>query len=663
MKIQKITIKRFRGIKDQTIDNISNSLVLIGKNNSGKSAFLTAIRLFFGDYAPKEKDFYKNSNHFEIEVQLEISDDYLLDSFLDKKLGFTKIPSSANEFNGIKDGTVFADITFNDFKAERNSIAEELYEDVSTKERFESIWIKALKSKFSIADGILSIKLTCSKEDLKVTYEIDGVVNKDISSLFPNVAFIDDTRYFEEEETGKARTITSNLFSQVLKAQSLSIGGSISCDKCNRTDCDIHCINEIRQKSPMDLTIEDLQKLINYKTHNSAESITRSITERFQNNYQNHFKINIKATSNIDKSFTITTKIYDPNLDAEIDLSNVGAGIRSIYILSLLQSFQAMNSKHTIFIIEEPELYLHPELQKAMANTLAQISNDCQIVFTTHSPIMLRAFCNSDIRKVKLNEEEYFSIVEPTTIDDILNEIGYSSQDILNADFIVFVEGETDKTIYGLLLQKYYNIDIDRVLIIDTKSCNNIGFYATLRFLRRTTISSNFAILRDLDTQTTNSINQTLSNQLTSNIGADFIPIATPNTFITKYSSIEGYLLSPELLVSHGHFNSTLDVFNLLKERLESSKDGNIAYFRKHNNSEDNRINEFISVYDTKISDLEENIEWVKTNIQGHLYFNALQSKRIPYEVYISELPKESFSDILEFFDNIAYFSDKIIHY
>lgn len=662
MKIQKITIKNFRGIKDQTIDNISNSLVLIGKNNSGKSAFLTAIRLLLGDYAPKEKDFYKNSNVFEIETQLEISDDYLLDFFLDKKLGFTKIPSSANEFNGIKDGTVFVDITFNDFKTERSSIAEELYEDISTRERFESIWIKALKSKFSITDGILNIKLTCSKEDLKITYEIDGVVNKDISSLFPNVAFIDDTRYFEEEETGKARTITSNLFSQVLKAQSLSVGGSISCEKCNRTDCDTHCINEIRQKSPMELTIDDLQKLINYKTHNSAESITRSITERFQNNYQNHFKINIKATSNIDKSFTITTKIYDPNLDAEIDLSNVGAGVRSIYILSLLQSFQAINSKHTIFIIEEPELYLHPELQKAMANTLAQISNVCQVVFTTHSPIMLRAFCNSDIRKVRLNEEEYYSIVEPTTIDDILNEIGYSSQDILNTDFIVFVEGETDKTIYGLLLQKYYNIDIDRVLIIDTKSCNSIGFYATLRFLRRTTISSNFAILRDLDTQTTDSINRTLENQLNTNIGADYIPIATSNTFITKYSSIEGYLFSPELLVSHGYFNSIPDVFSLLKTRLDNRKTSITEYFRKHNHSDETRINAFNSIYDSKISNIEQNIEWVKTNIRGHLYFDVLQSKRISYEDYISELPKERFIDILEFFDNIDYFADKINH-
>lgn len=661
MKIRSITIKRFRGIEDQTINDISNSLVLIGKNNSGKSAILTAIRMFFGDYSPKEKDFYKNSDNFEIDVQFEVSDDYLLDFFLDSKLGFAKLPSSVTEYNNIKEETVFADIAFNSFKSERNTEAQEHYENISTRERFEPIWTKAIKSRFYIVDGILAVKLICNKSDLKIMYEIEGVANKDVFYLFPNVAFIDDTRYFEEEETGKAKTITSNLFSQVLKTQSLPDINCISCDKCNRTDCDIYCINEIKRKNPIDLTIEDLQKLINYKTHSSAQSITRSITERFQNNYHNNFKVNIKATSNIDKSFSITTKIYDPNLNAEIELSNVGAGVRSIYILSLLQSFQAMNSKHTIFIIEEPELYLHPELQKAMAHTLAQISNDCQIVFTTHSPIMLRAFCGSDIRKVRLNEEEYFSVVETTTIDDVLNEIGYSSQDILNTDYVIFVEGPDDKKIIDLLLNKYYQIDRERILIIDTDSCLNIGFYATLKFLRRTTIHDNFAVLRDSDTASEENVITTLENQLTSNIGEDFVPTATSNMFITKYSSIEGYLFSPELLVAHGVFESANVVYALLKEKLIQGKEKCIKYFRKHNQGNVQRISEFESNYDTMVSDVQQNIEWIMKNIRGHFYFDAVQSERISYEEYINELPKEKLSDLLEFFDSVQYFREKRI--
>lgn len=106
------------------------------------------------------------------------------------------------------------------------------------------------------------------------------------------------------------------------------------------------------------------------------------------------------------------TKLYDPMLKTEIELSNVGAGVRSIYILSLLQSYQAVSAKHTIFIIEEPELYLHPQLQKLMAKTLSEISCDNQVIFTSHSPIMLREFSTSNIRKVKFDESNCYSTVE-----------------------------------------------------------------------------------------------------------------------------------------------------------------------------------------------------------------------------------------------------------
>ena len=113
----------------------------------------------------------------------------------------------------------------------------------------------------------------------------------------------------------------------------------------------------------------------------------------------------------------------------------------------ILQSYQAVSAKHTIFIIEEPELYLHPQLQKLMAKTLSEISCDNQVIFTSHSPIMLREFSTSNIRKVKFDESNCYSTVEKTTIDDVLAEIGYSSQDILNTYFVIFVEGPDDKNI------------------------------------------------------------------------------------------------------------------------------------------------------------------------------------------------------------------------
>lgn len=58
MKLKEIHIKNFRGIKNQKIESIEDALILIGKNNAGKSAFLAAIRTLFGDYTPQDKDIY-----------------------------------------------------------------------------------------------------------------------------------------------------------------------------------------------------------------------------------------------------------------------------------------------------------------------------------------------------------------------------------------------------------------------------------------------------------------------------------------------------------------------------------------------------------------------------------------------------------------------------
>lgn len=661
MKIRSINIKKFRGIADQTISGINNALVLIGKNNSGKSAFLTAVRAFLGDYTPQSKDFYKNSDVIEITAMFQVNDEYLSKFFIDKKFGIQKLPANTTDFENIKDNTYFSESSFSDFKTERQDAVVNRLEDISTWERFGVIWIKAIKAKLNIENKLLTVKAVFRKRNSKVEYFINDSANGDVAKLFPNVAFIDDTRYFEEEETGKAKTITSSLFAEVLKNQAVQDDTFISCENCRYTDCDIRCIDTLRGKNPADLSIQELQKLINYKTNNSSEEITQRITDSFQKNYQEGFKVNIKATSNVDKSFSLTTRIYDPNLDSEIELSNVGAGVRSIYILSLLQSYQQLSSNNTILLFEEPELYLHPELQKEMAKTLSHISDNSQIMFTTHSPIMLREFCNEDIRRVSL-DAEYSCVASTTNIDEVLEEIGFSTQDIINTDFIIFVEGIEDKTIIGYLLEKYYTIDLNKVSIISTDSCNNLSFYATLKLLEKTTYANSFAIVRDADTRLNGSVINELRNQLTTSHLIEQYPVNDIKLYITEYSSIEGFLLSPELLVSRGYFDNIESVYSLLKEKLEAKKASSIDYFRKQNSNQPDRITEFETEYDNKIANPQDNIDWIKKNIKGHSYFNYIQSKRISYKDYVEELPINAFADIIRFFDGIEYFSEKKNH-
>lgn len=655
MKLVEIRIERFRGIEDQTISNINNALAFIGKNNAGKSAVLTAVRALWGDYAIAEKDFYKNSSDLKISASFICTDDYLSDYFLDSKVGIMKIPSTAGDYGNASEGTVWENKTFSVFRTAREDVQNTgLLEDVSTRKEFFDIWLNAIKNKLGIKGEKLDVELTCTKSDFKRALD-----KKEVDYLLPNLAFISESRKFEEEESGKNRSLTANMFNHILSMDSMGCASSVLCENCNHTDCETRCFSTIFKKNAEELNMDELQKLVNYKAKSSSTSITQSITEQFNKNYRKDFRVNIKATSSINKSFSLSTKIYDPALDSEIELSNVGAGVRSVYILSLLQVYQRISAKHTIFIIEEPELYLHPQLQKMMAKTLSDISEHNQVFFTTHSPLMLREFSSYEIRQVRLDEDKYLTLIENANLDSILNEIGYSSQDVLNTDYVIFVEGPSDKEILEHLLPKYYNVNLERISIIDTKSCSNIGYYATLRFLNKTTMSKDLVIIRDVDTETKEAVLTTLKNQLSVNMNNEYFDKINDRIYITKFSSIEGYIFSPEVLVNHNIYETIDDVYNDLCNKLVEKKPSIIKYFKKHNSGNKERIKKFEEEYDDKVTHIRDNLEWMKCNVQGHTYFGFTYSGTISWSDYIDELPPDTFKDLLTFFDSIPYFSSK----
>ena len=54
----------------------------------------------------------------------------------------------------------------------------------------------------------------------------------------------------------------------------------------------------------------------------------------------------------------------------------------------------------SIIMIEDPETYLHPQLQKAASEILYRLSRENQVIFSTHSPNMIFNFNSRQIRQV-----------------------------------------------------------------------------------------------------------------------------------------------------------------------------------------------------------------------------------------------------------------------
>ena len=77
MKIKSLQIKNFKSIRELEICDVENALILVGKNNTGKTVVLDAIRAVMGDYEVKQTDFNEKKQKIEIAMSLELLEDDL----------------------------------------------------------------------------------------------------------------------------------------------------------------------------------------------------------------------------------------------------------------------------------------------------------------------------------------------------------------------------------------------------------------------------------------------------------------------------------------------------------------------------------------------------------------------------------------------------------
>ena len=77
MQITDLRIRNFRSIRDMQIRDIENALILVGKNDTGKTAVLDAVRAAGGDYTVRAEDFREDFPNVEVSVRLRIEEDDL----------------------------------------------------------------------------------------------------------------------------------------------------------------------------------------------------------------------------------------------------------------------------------------------------------------------------------------------------------------------------------------------------------------------------------------------------------------------------------------------------------------------------------------------------------------------------------------------------------
>ncbi|MGN0351817.1 MAG: ATP-dependent nuclease [Roseburia sp.] len=614
MQIKSLHIKNFKSIRELEIHDIENSLILVGKNNTGKTVVLDAIRAVIGDYKIQQADFNEKKQKIEIAMTLEITEEDL------------------HQFHA------------------RGS--------VSSYKRYDS-WKHDFGEKLpSFSKGRMSFVCSINSNG-QIRYE-DGYHknNRYIPEILPKLHFIDTTRNLLSFQEDLLLFQKSEDLMQ-LRSNACMFDSAKTCNHC------FSCIGLINQKKPEELQLHETARLLEYKMYQlNLSEFSQKVNENYRKNGGVE-EIRYTISCDMEKMFGTKVEAWREESKRLSSVEDLGNGMKSIYMLSLLETYIDDEKRiPSIIIVEYPELFLHPSLQKTASKILYRLSKKNQVIFTTHSPNMVANFTRGQICQMVLDGEGYSIARQNADIDDILNDLGYSANDFLNVDFVFIVEGKQDKSRFPLLLEKYYsevynkNGDLSRISIITTNSCTNIKTYANLKYMNQLYLRDQFLMIRDGDGKNPEELAQQLCRYYSERNQQDIdkLPrVRRQNVLILKYYSFENYFLNPKVMAKLGVVESEETFWEILLSKWEQ-------YLYRLTSGQ--HLTEVLGKEIHSIAELKENFETFKIYMRGHNLYDIFYGRFKEQETellrkYLELAPREDFADILDAIDSFIYFDSR----
>ncbi|WP_317231721.1 ATP-dependent nuclease [Clavibacter capsici] len=149
--------------------------------------------------------------------------------------------------------------------------------------------------------------------------------------------------------------------------------------------------------------------------------------------------------------------------EIDIPISQRGTGFQSALVLGMLRYVADQEGRHTgsnlMFAIEEPEAFLHPQTQRAMAKVLAKISENAQLLVTTHSPVVVDSFAITQIARLPIQDGGTIHSWSPPSLPAadagrLTRFCSAANSELVFANAVIFVEGEGDFAFVERLLSR-----------------------------------------------------------------------------------------------------------------------------------------------------------------------------------------------------------------
>ena len=367
--LKKVEIENYRCFANREVelacpDHVnrgSGLTILIGENGNGKTSILDAINLLA-------------QSSYAIENRLSIGD------FNDKDLPI-QIVGRTDDFN--------CEMPYKDNYFECEGM------EVSAKNRSQKSRNKLLSNPFQVNSSF--INKTLRYKNSKGEFATNNI--QSLHKLFRNDAIIDGELTVFLFDKNRSRQISTGNFTTTFEriCEDLNWKFAKALDAAKTADM-VKNVSGDYFTAVLDLA----QKGVGTKL--ASELCTFFGTTEYE-------KLRIDLLDLIHPFSEAFFAIRQDDELKQIRTKGLGSGVEMILTILLLRSIAGASKGTIIYLIDEPELHLHPKAQDKFLSLLLDESKDKQVIVSTHSPYIFKEALNGPSKMIILKRDAANQII------------------------------------------------------------------------------------------------------------------------------------------------------------------------------------------------------------------------------------------------------------